>query len=98
MEKWIFTFGLDNKLFGKNYVVFTGTYHDARYEMENAFGDHWAFQYTEDEGLAIAKKHVLTKLVIGKPVDYGEENDENIQATMEPATVQRNRTHGGRHC
>lgn len=47
-NKWIFTFGSGQPNEGK-YVVFHGTFGEARQKMFDLFGSRWAFQYSEEE-------------------------------------------------
>ena len=47
-QKWIFTFGSGQKHVG-HYVIFTGSYNEARDKMCEKFGTHWGFQYSEQE-------------------------------------------------
>ena len=47
-QKWVFTFGSGQEHAGK-YVVFSGTFGEAREKMFKKFGSEWAFQYSEQE-------------------------------------------------
>ena len=47
-EEWVFTFGYDQPNQG-HYVIFSGTYGEARQKMCNKFGNKWAFQYSKKE-------------------------------------------------
>lgn len=48
VQKWYFTFGHGQEHFGK-YVMFTGTFSEARDKMIRRFGRKWAMQYSEEE-------------------------------------------------
>ena len=55
-EKWyVFTFGCGQKNEG-HYVLFYGTYEEARKKMVERFGNEWAFQYTKEEWDAWLKR------------------------------------------
>lgn len=47
-QKWVFTFGFGHEHVDK-YVVFSGSYGEAREKMFEKFGSRWAFQYSEEE-------------------------------------------------
>ena len=66
-QDWIFTFGYgqehgpSNYDFG-GYAVFHGTYSSARSQMVAHFGDKWAFQYDNENGLKLIKKYNLRRI------------------------------------
>ena len=67
MEKYYFTFCLRQPL--RNcFVVFEGTYADARAQMAKNFGTEWAFQYSEGgwirDGLSQEDQFHLTEIKI----------------------------------
>lgn len=45
---WYFTFGCGQEYAGCC-VKFYGTFSEARHQMCDRFGTHWAFQYSEEE-------------------------------------------------
>ena len=47
-EEWIFTFGYDQEHAG-HYVIFSGSYGEARNKMCEKYGNKWAFQYSKKE-------------------------------------------------
>lgn len=47
-EEWVFTFGYDQEHAG-HYVIFSGTYSEARNKMCEKYGNRWAFQYSKKE-------------------------------------------------
>lgn len=47
-EYWIFTFGV-GQAHAHKYVKIYGTYEEARKKMFEAYGDRWAFQYSEKQ-------------------------------------------------
>ena len=61
-EKWYFTFGIgqDNR---SHYVMFTGTFNEARYKMINLYGLKWSIQYSESEFVGHPEKYNLTRLI-----------------------------------
>ena len=65
MEKWYFTF-MSSQKEANNYVVFEGTFGEARKQMLDVYGTQWAFQYSESQwnegGVSQAKRYNLTEL------------------------------------
>lgn len=66
VERWYFTFGVGQPNAG-HFIVFPGTYEQARERMNNAFNGVWAFQYSEDqwydeEGLSQEARWGLTRM------------------------------------
>ena len=47
-DRWYFTFCGNSPLHDR-YVMFEGTYEEARKQMFEVFGDKWAFQYSRDD-------------------------------------------------
>ena len=47
-QAYIFTFGSDSPMTGKA-VRIKGSFEETRRKMFDAYGSHWAFQYSEEE-------------------------------------------------
>lgn len=67
MGKYYFTFMSSDERYCDNYVVFEGTYSEARTQMFDKFGTSWAFQYSETQwynkdGISQADEFDLTEL------------------------------------
>jgi hypothetical protein len=58
-KDWYFTFGIghehDGQSMGNCYVVFHGTFGDAREKMIDRFGLKWAFQYGSAEKAGVER-------------------------------------------
>ena len=61
-EKYYFTFCSDDEENCNHYVVFEGTYDEARKQMVDRFGTHWAFQYSEEDFAGQAEEYGLTRV------------------------------------
>ena len=59
-EKWAFTFSFSDEERRSRYVVFTGTYKEARTKMFKKFDRHWAMQYPWDEFQEQITEYCLT--------------------------------------
>lgn len=66
MEKWYFTFGYGQE-YANCFIVFEGTYQEAREKMVYAFGIKWAGQYSEEEwnkgGISQQERYNLREIV-----------------------------------
>lgn len=62
MNKWYFTFGVGNEFLKDKYVLFQGSFNDARKRMFANFGTAWCMQYSEQEFIPIKEKYGLTEL------------------------------------
>lgn len=59
---WYFTFGTDERGLQNSYVKIEGTFDEAREKMFEAFGDQWAFQYSEEQFLPQITAYNLEEL------------------------------------
>jgi hypothetical protein len=71
---WYFTFGIGDPLYQGRYIVFHGTFDEARDQMFAHFGSKWAFQYASAEAAGV-QKYALELMtvedivaVVGRPV------------------------------
>lgn len=69
MAKYYFTFMQRQPLLKNKFIVFEGTYQEAREQMVANFGDLWAFQYDEqgwvlDDGRTQAQAYMLRELYL----------------------------------
>jgi len=60
-EKWAFTFGFGTP-YRNNFVVFTGSFSEARHKMFDYFGKDWAMQYEWEEFQEQIPRYGLTEL------------------------------------
>ena len=60
-SNWYFTFMFKQE-HRNRYVKFYDTYMGARESMQMAFGDQWAFQYSEEDFEGQAEQYHLTEL------------------------------------
>lgn len=63
-EVWYFTFCISDSENKDKYVRIEGSYGMARAIMIDAFGEYWAFQYSEKEFLPQIKRFNLTELIL----------------------------------
>ena len=63
-QNWYFTFGQGHK-HPNGYVMFRGTFAEARTKMFEHFDSRWAFQYDEQQFLPQIKKYNLYQLMPG---------------------------------
>lgn len=65
MEKWYFTFGC-GQAHENCFIVFEGTYEQARETMVYSFGSKWSWQYSEKEwnegGISQQEKYNLKQI------------------------------------
>lgn len=64
---WYFTFNHGPR--DRDIVVIKGNFHDAQEQMNAIFKDKWRFQYTEEQGRALAKKLNLRRVYIEDVID-----------------------------
>ena len=89
MEKWYFTFCLDDEKHAGKYVCLEGTCEETRRKMTEMFGTHWAFQYTEEEFNLQLNSHIkLTPLYISDMLEpeHGDTPDEDTPDEDTPYT------------
>jgi hypothetical protein len=67
MGKWYFTFMQKQEDLKDKYMVFEGTYGEAREEMCEVCGTAWGFQYSADNFLPQIEKYGLTEI---KPEEF----------------------------
>lgn len=65
MEKWYFTFG-SGQVHANCFIVFKGSFYEAREKMFNSFGNKWSMQYSEEEwnegGISQQEKYNLKEI------------------------------------
>lgn len=69
MAKYYFTFMQRQPLLKNKFIVFEGTYQEAREQMVANFGDLWGFQYDEkgwilEDGRTQAQAYMLRELYL----------------------------------